>query len=76
MSILAINNKYMPMQISANAKLHIKNLGTLNSPPLNKTTIITARLPTRANIKTNQTDIRNKLEPIISSHGFNASGSG
>lgn len=45
------------MQKSAKARLQIRNLETVISPPLNKTTTITAKLPITARITTNHTEI-------------------
>lgn len=72
----AINSKYNPIQKSAIARLHIKNLDTVISDSLKTTTNITAKLPTKANSTTHQTDILSQDAPMISSQGFKAFGSG
>jgi hypothetical protein len=45
----AINIRYSPMHKSANAKLQIKNFGTVNSDRNESSTIRTATLPTTVN---------------------------
>lgn len=64
------------MQRSAKAKLQIRNLGTVSSDKNDKRTSKTAKLPKTAIQTTSQTLRRNQVEPITSSQGFKASGSG
>lgn len=76
MSIAAINNKYIPMQKSANAKLHIKNFVTVILNLDDIRTTMTDKLPRTAKTTTIHTQIRSMTFPITSSQGLNSSGSG
>lgn len=91
----AISNRYKPSERSANAKLLIKNFGTVTSflksmgtckIHLNSLEVLsyqfennttnTAMFPKTARNTTIHTEVRNHWDPITSSHGFNASGTG
>ena len=54
------------MEKSANARLHIKNLGTVNSDRLEKSTTSTHVLPITVNETTIQTEPLSQLLPITS----------
>lgn len=75
-SIIAIKSKYSPMQKSATAKLHMRNLGTVIRKRELISTRRTAKLPKSAKTVTIQTWIRSAQFPIISSQGLKASGTG
>uniref|UniRef100_A0A182TGJ2 Uncharacterized protein n=1 Tax=Anopheles melas TaxID=34690 RepID=A0A182TGJ2_9DIPT len=64
------------MHRSANARLQIRNFGTVRSLRLENSTTTTATLPNTASRTTTQTDPRSQCDPITSSHGFSASGIG
>lgn len=51
-------------------------VGHLTSVLLNQITTTTATLPTTAKITTNHTEFLSQINPIMSSHGFRAFGSG
>nr|CAD7590021.1 unnamed protein product [Timema genevievae] len=75
-SITAIRIKYAPMQRSARARLHMRNLGTVILNLDDRSTSSTARLPTSAATATTHTAARSPQLPMRSSQGLKASGSG
>lgn len=70
--------RYMLMSRSEKAKLHIRNLATVNleTHRLLRVTMRTRRLPTKAVKTTNQTTTLKNIEPMTSSQGLKASGRG
>lgn len=71
-----MNSRYNPMQKSASARLHMRNLGTVSSERLEKSTTSTHKLPLTVRVTTIQTEPRSQSLPITSSQGFSSSGAG
>lgn len=64
------------MQRSAKARWHMRNRGTEVSERAAISTTSTAVLPRKAVPMTSHTEVRSHSEPMMSSQGFRASGSG
>ncbi len=69
-------SRYTPMQRSAKARWHMRNLGTVSLQRLVNNTSSTVRLPAMARMLMNQMATRKKPNPAMSSQGLKASASG